>query len=85
MRWEYPERFRGWGLRGFLILGLIMTAGLFLITWMGYGNCAPPQCWGDPVPFAQAVSKIPKIVLVLALTFVIVIGLGGIRSGDGSE
>jgi hypothetical protein len=85
MRWECPETFRSFGWRGFLIVGVILTAGGFMMTWMGYGNCAPPRCWGDPISFTQALSKIPKIVLVLALSFAFVIGVGGIRSGDGSE
>lgn len=81
MKWEWPERFR-WTWRGFLAMWAAFSVGAFMVTWMGYGNCAWPRCWGDPISFGQALDRGPRILLLFPLTFVVVVVLSGIRS-DG--
>ncbi len=61
---------------------LIFSIMFFIMVWMGYQNSTIPKCWGDPIPFSDALLKIPRI---LALTFVMLVAIfavGGIGSGD---
>ena len=84
LRWEFPEPYRWWHWSGFLFAWSVVSLILFVAMWMGWGNCAASQCWGDPISFADALSKVPKILLVVFAAWVVIIGLSGIRSGHGS-
>ena len=82
MRWESPEPFRWWSLRGTCYVLGILVLIVFLWTWMGLGNnCALPRCWGDPIPFTAALAKLPKIIFGILVATAIGVALGGIRSG----
>ena len=82
MKWEFPEPYRRWPLRGaFYFLGLVVVI-FFVFTWMGYGNCALPRCWGEPIPFMAALAKLPKIILTVLVATVIGVALMGLRSSN---
>jgi hypothetical protein len=80
MRWEWSEGFRGW--RDVVAFSLIVAAMLFFMTWMGFGNCSYPRCWGDPIAFTDALWKAPKILVVTFLCIAAAVGLLGLRSGS---
>ena len=84
MRWEWPEPFSRWPFRGILYFLAALTLISFVFTWMGYGNCPLPKCWGDPIPFTSALAKLPKITFAIVVATVIAVVLFGLRSGRRS-
>jgi hypothetical protein len=52
---------------------------------MGYGNCTIPKCWGDPIAFAGALAKLPRIALGMGIAVVAAIALEGIRRAKPSD
>jgi hypothetical protein len=55
----------------FAILAAIVGSGMMLLmTWAGWRGKVKP--WGDPIPFAEALSQLPAmfaVVFVVALVF----------------
>jgi hypothetical protein len=54
---------------GILTAVVISILGL-LMTWAGWRGRFQP--WGDPIPFSEALAKVPAMaVLVFAVTFIV--------------
>jgi len=82
MRWEFPEPYRRWRWRGAFYFLSLLTAFVFLFTWMGFCNCPLPRCWGDPIPFTAALAKLPKIILTVLVATLIGVALMGLRTSN---
>jgi len=86
LRWELPEPYRWWSVRGAVYSFGIVVLIMFLFTWMGLGNnCASPRCWGDAIPFTDALAKLPRIILAVLVAVAIALALMGIRSEPPSK
>ena len=77
MRWETPG-----SVGHFLLAIAAMTVFLFLPTWLGYGNGPFPKFWGDPIPFSEALAKLPSIFRAVIIVAFVSAVLLGIRSDD---
>ena len=85
MRREPPRPYRRVRWRDAVILYVALAVGVFLMTWMGYKNCGYGACWGDAIPLAVAVARLPLILLVIFCAFVLLGLVAGIRVGNGPD
>ena len=72
-----PGPYRRWTWGKFALLMGITSTGFFLMLWLGYGNCAAPKCWGDPIPVVDALKKMPKFIVLFLVVVAVYFGVDG--------